>query len=618
MSSSNQPFDARRMMRLPTTALDDPRQFHMATIDEAMQLALAHQHGGRMREAEAAYREILARDPRHVEALNNLGNVLQDGGQLEAAIQCFERALALRPDAPPLHFNLANALRAGGFQLRALAGYRQAVALEPNFAAGYNNLALLQKEMGELDGAQRSLEEAVRVDPNYAEAHYNLGWVRQDRGDLSGAGESYRRSIELQPQNAAAHHSLGWVRQDRGDLSGAGESYRSAIELEPQNAVAHFNLGLVYQAQSDWERARRQFSEALRIRPQYAQPHCSLGVMHLAVGEDDQAFAHFERALEIDPQCPEAHYNRGVVLLSRGDYQAGWPEYAWRRRCSSHREPDFDRPAWDGSPLAGRTLLIRCNFGFGDTLQFARYVPEVRKRGAGRVLLAAQPALHPLLAESGLGPLVSPGARDLKYDCYISVMDLPCAFRSTDGTIPPGPYLRAAVPAVAKWAKTLAGLGGFQIGIAWQGDRNYVSDHLRSIPLAEFEPLARVPGVRLISLQKGDGVEQLPLVADRFDVTELPNTADRQFMDTAAIIANLDLVIAADTAVAHLAGAMGTPIWVALRLETEWRWPRGRDTTAWYPSMRLFRQTSGGDWASLFTQMAAKLHSMSLNRQTNR
>jgi tetratricopeptide (TPR) repeat protein len=555
----------------------------MATIAKTLELALAHHRDGRLGDAEAAYRQVLALDPRHVEALNNLGTVLQAQGQFVAAAACLERALALAPEVGVLHFNLANALRSSGDDTRAMAAYRRALILLPNFAACHNNLGQLQLEAGDRDAAQRSFEEAAGANPDYADAHYNLGAVLQDRGDLSAARACYLR----------------------------------AIALQPERATAHYNLGMVCEDQLDWTAARAAFQEASRISPEYVEPHCHLGAMLFAHGDDQRALEHFDRALQIDPDNAEAHYNRAVVLLGRGDYANGWPEYAWYSKCPLLANSPFDQPLWDGSPLSGRTLLITCQCGLGDTLQMARYLGEVRKRGAGKILFAAQETLHPLLADAGLGELVSPHARDLEFDVQISATELPYVFRSNDATIPAPPYLQARETLLAKWRQKLASLDGFRVGIAWQGSPTYRLDHLRSIPLHEFEPLARVEGMRLISLQRGVGCEQLPRLAGRFAVTELGADVDQEaaFLDTAAIIANLDLVIASDTAVAHLAGALGAPVWLALPRGAYWRWQRTRDTTAWYPGMRLFRQVSVGDWTGIFKEMAESLPSIVHSKQ---
>jgi len=535
-----------------------------------------------LREAEATYLAILQHDSRQVEALNNLGNLWLVQGQVAAAIGTLEQALQILPNSPQLHYNLANACRTGGDNQKALEGYRRAIAIAPDLAPAHNNLGTLYKTQGDLASAERSLAEAVRIDPRYAEAYYNLGSIRQDRNNLAGACESYRRSIELCPDN-------------------------------PQ---AHYNLGTVYQAERQWDQAERCFNEALRWRPGYAQPHCNLGILRLSVGDDAAALQHFDQALAIDPACPEAHYNRGVVLVGCGKFTEGWPEYAWNARCPLNGVPTFSRPAWDGAPLAGRTLLVHCHNGLGDTLHFVRYLPEIRRHGAGRILLAAQERLHPLLADAGLEcELVSPQTVDLDYDCYVSVIDLPMVFLTSDENLPPTrPYLKPRAALVDTWHTRLANLQGFRVGINWQGNPAYPWDQLRSFPLSAMEPLARVPGVQLVALQQGLGREQIAALGGRFDVVDLSSTVegndiDREgaFLDTAAIVANLDLVITTDSSAAHLAGALGAPCWLALHRGADWRWRRELETTFWYPSLRLFRPGIEPGWQALFERMADEL-----------
>jgi hypothetical protein len=259
-------------------------------------------------------------------------------------------------------------------------------------------------------------------------------------------------------------------------------------------------------------------------------------------------------------------------------------------------------------PLAGRGILVHADHGLGDTLQLVRYVDALVAHGAGRVWLGVQTSLHPLLADSGYRDLVPPEGDGASFDVHISIMDLPCVFRSTDETLPARvPYLRAQTNRAERWRGALSAIGGLKVGIAWQGNRNYAWDHLRSIPLAEFGPLAAVEGVRLVALQQGDGRRQLKDVS--FPVVDLGEAVDRDapFVDTAAIIAGLDLVIASDSALAHLAGALAAPIWLVLPRGAEWRWKHQGETTAWYPTMRLFRQRGGGGWAEVMQQVARHL-----------
>jgi tetratricopeptide (TPR) repeat protein len=541
---------------------------HAQPLDEALALA----RGGRLREAAEAYRRILAADPRHLPALNNLASVLARTGDLAGAIACYEQALAVRPDMPELHFNLANCLRAAGASERALQSYHRAVNLAPDFAAGHNNLALLQKAVGDLEGAERSLDEAIRLKPSSAETHYNLGTVRRLRGDLAGAQASFEKAIEL--------------RSDAAALQGLGE---------------------VHEARLDWPRARELYTAALASRPHYARPHCSLGLLLLAEGELDAALDHFDAALTIDPECADAHASRGLVLLSRGDYERGWPEYAWYRRCPGFVRRPVNWPQWEGDPPAGRTMLVYSEHGLGDALQFVRLLPELRRRGAARVPLAVPLALHPLLAESGFDDLVSADGELPPFDVACSLLELPCLLRVTDETIPPAPYLRVGAADIARWRPAVEHGGTFRVGIAWQGRLSYPWDHLRSIPLREFAPLAEIAGVQLVSLQLGEGRGQLAELGGSFPVAEPAGVAERTLVDTAALIGNLDLVIASDSAVAHLAGALGAPVWVALPRGADWRWQHERETSPWYPTMRLFRQRSLGRWDDVFARMAGEL-----------
>ena len=312
----------------------------------------------------------------------------------------------------------------------------------------------------------------------------------------------------------------------------------------------------------------------------------------------------------VEPDFAEAHCNRGMLLLGEGNYAEGWPEYAWYSKCGSYYGSQFRQPLWDGSALAGRTILIVCDHGLGDTIQFVRHLPWVKRQGAGKILLSAQSALDPLLRESGFDELILPGAEPTDFDVHIPTVMLPALYYADRHSIDAGgPYLRASHELVERWKAELAGLNGLKVGLCWQGSNQFPLNSLRSVPLADFAALAR-PGVNLIALQHGEGREQLVEIADRFHVVDLGSEIDRDsgaFMDTAAIIENLDLVITSDTSMAHLAGALGASVWVALSFAPEWRWQRQGDTSPWYPTMRLFRQQTPGDWRGVVERMADEL-----------
>ena len=389
-------------------------------------------------------------------------------------------------------------------------------------------------------------------------------------GDGEAAMRAFVEAARSDPQLAEARFNLATALQKCGNLEAARSSYLRAIELDPGHAPSHFNLGSVCQYMKRWDEARDSYLAALRLRPDYAEAHCNLGVLHTNLGEYEEAKTRFDRILELQPECAEAHCNRGMLLLGEGDYAIGWPEYAWYSKCGTYYGSQLPQPLWDGSPLAGRTILIVCDHGLGDTIQFVRHLSWVRQQGAGRILLAAQRALHPLLAESGFGELISPDHFPKDFDVHIPTVMLPALYYAERHTIDgQTPYLRARDDLVERWREQLAPLGGFKIGICWQGSERFPLNNLRSVPLAEFAPLAERSAARLISLQQGDGREQLSQIADRFSVIDLGDEVDREhgaFMDTAAIIRNLDLVVTSDTSMAHVAGALGARVWVALAL----------------------------------------------------
>ena len=344
----------------------------------------------------------------------------------------------------------------------------------------------------------------------------------------------------------------------------------------------------------------------MALRPDYAEAHNNLGNVLLDQGKFDESAARFEQALALRPDYAVAQMGLASCYLVQGKYELGWPAYEGRLRLPGV-EPQPSLPRWTGEPLAGRRVLLVAEQGLGDTLHFVRYARLLKERCA-RVVLACHAALGRLLASHpDLDELFILGsAVDLpRSDFYLPLLSAPGAFHTTASTIPSEvPYLSADPELTDQWRRELAGIDGFKIGIAWQGSRGYRFDRSRSIPLADFAPLASLPGVRLVSLQKGFGSDQVATVD--FPVLDLSGRLDEvagPFMDTAAVIRNLDLVVTPDTAIAHLAGALGVPVWVALQFSPDWRWLQGRDDSPWYPTMRLFRQTTFGGWPEVFERI---------------
>jgi tetratricopeptide (TPR) repeat protein len=566
---------------------------------------------GKLDEAVAVLQRALARKPDFALAHNNLGVAFKHQGKRQEAVACYRRALELKPGFAEAHSNLGDALNDQGEWEEAAACCRRALELKPGLIEAYNNLGNALKGQGKLDEAAACYRRAVALKPDYAEAHNNLGNALNGQGKLDEAAACYRRALELKPDHAEAHGSLADALKDQGKLDEAAACCRRVLELKPDSAAAHNNLGGVLKDQGKLDEAVACYRRALELEPDFAQAHNNLGAVFHDQGKFDEALACYGRALELKPDYANAHHNRSLVRLLVGDFQHGWPEYEWRWRTKGYGPLPFRQPLWDGRPLQGGSILLFAEQGLGDVIQFARYAALLKASGA-RVIVGCQEPLLRLLARCcGIDALVGPGDDLPAIDVCASLLSLPGIFHTSLETIPADiPYLSADRALVERWREELTGIAGFKIGIAWQGSPTYRADRDRSIPLACFEPLARCRGVRLLSLQKKWGAEQLHEIAGRFPVTDLGARLDETagaFMDTAAVMMSLDLVITSDSAIAHLAGALGVPVWVALPLVPDWRWLLDRRGSPWYPTMRLFRQKKAGNWAELFEEIKAEL-----------
>ncbi len=507
-------------------------------------------------------------------------------GQGVLAIQCIERAVEIKPNWPEAHSDLGNAYISQGRRAEAIACYREAVNLDPAFAYGYYNLGNALFEEGRLDEAACHFERAAELKPDLAGAHYNLGMVLMNQGKLDQAGACYQRAIELDPSFFKAHNNLGIVLAEMRQPEEAIVCYRRALKLNPDFQEAHYNLGIVLSEQARFE----------------------------------ESLVSYERAIDLDQGHVEAHFNRSQLLLLMGDFERGWPEYEWRW-LRKHTDPlPLPQLLWDGSDLNGKTILVHAEQGLGDTFQFIRFLPVLQGMGAKVLFGCQRPMMRMLGSAQGIDVLIADPDQIPPFDVHAPLLSLPRIFRTSLNTIPgQAPYLFAEQSLVERWRERLSGVDRFRIGINWQGRRGRGPHIKRDIPRAMFERLAGVPGVRMVSLQKeGAGQESgvggrgsagaevgtaHPTIIDLGDI----DTVNGAFMDTAAIMMNLDLVITSDTSVAHLAGALGVPVWVALPFVPDWRWMLDRSDSPWYPTMRLFRQKRLGDWAGVFEEIEAAL-----------
>ena len=564
---------------------------------------------GKLEEAAQSCRRALELNPNSAAAHYNLGSTLQDQMKLEDAIASFHSALALRPDYEAAHNNLGTIFLAQGKYDDAVNCFRRTLELQPEYAVAHYNLGTALQAQGKLDDAVACFQAALMRQSNLRDAYLHLAAIYHAQRELNKEVACYQAALILNPNDVATYNSLGNALLLLRKIDEASRSYRRAVEINPDDADAHSNLGNTLLHQGKPEEAAACCLRALELKADHAVAHNNLGNVMQALGKPDQAIHCYRMALKFSPHYPEPHYNQSLLMLQRGDFEQGVPEYEWRWQCQDYARAALKGTPWDGSTFGGRVLL-HTDQGVGDALQFVRYAPLVKQR-AGKVLLRCAEKLIPLFSRCrGIDAVISTKAVLPECEAELHLSSLPHAFQTTLETVPREvPYLFADSQLVEQWRARLP-TDAFKVGIAWQGNPQFKLDSLRSIPLTEFRPLGEVGGVRLISLQKGFGVEQLASIKGDFDVLEHGDELDEAagaFMDTAAIMMNLDLVVTSDTSIAHLAGGLGVPVWVALSSVPEWRWLLNRSDSPWYPTMRLFRQSVHGDWRSVFEQMQKEL-----------
>ena len=562
---------------------------------------------GRLEEALASFEQALRLAPNFAEAHVNVGNLLQQQGRFEEAIARYRQALLLKPESAEARNNLGNALRARGIGEEAVACYREALRLKPGYFDAWLNLSTALKDLGRLEEAEASCREALRLKPDLAEAYANLSAILLERERLEEAEASCREALRLKPDLVEALANLGAVLLEQQRYEPAKACCREALRLRPGYAEVHNNLGHVLLRQGRPEEAVDSYCEALRTKPDLAETHSSLGNAFRAQLKLREAESAYHTALRLQPDEVKAHWNLGMLLLLEGRFERGWQEYDWRWRAKNFPPYPFTEPRWDGSPLRGQTILLHTEQGLGDTLQFIRYIPLVKQTGA-TVVLSCQPRLVSLLRTvSGIDHLVPEGSALPDFDVYLPLLSLPSIFHTTLDNIPSQvPYLKAEPQLVERWRNRIASGGRYKVGLVWAGSSSHPKDRFRSLSLADFLPLAGIPGVAFYGLQKGPPAFELRSSPPGLEVTNLEEE-DNQITDTAAIIENLDLVISVDTMVAHLAGALAKPVWVLLSYAPDWRWLLDREDSPWYPTLRLFRQPRLGDWNTVIECVARAL-----------
>lgn len=574
---------------------------------------------------ERGYRAAIAAAPDDADALHRLGVLCHQTGRHADAISCLGRAAALRPADAVVHLNLGLACKAAGQADRAIALLGQAVRLAPSLAAAHFNLGNACLAAGRNADALAAFEATVRLDPDDLGALANLARAALASGNPERAALAANRAIALAPREAALYLLQGSALHAQERSEQAVDAYRTAVALAPGSLHAHLGAGTALSAAERYDEAIVALQEALRIDPECSPAWYNLGHAHLSLGNFDAAIAAFGRTLQLQPGLPVAHMNRALAWLAAGDFARGLPAYEWRlktvREVAAPVSPAGNDvlavPRWDGKPQASGHLRIDAEQGLGDTLQFLRFIPQARQCTL-RLTLRVQPALLSLLK-----PLEDCWGIDIvgahqpvpEVSCHVPLMSLPLLLGTTSATIPPMPALTVPAHYRKKWHAALASqadsastaVPARRIGIAWSGRLRPHEN--RAIPLPALAPLFACDHVEWFVLQRDVRPEELRFLASLPRAAHIHLHSDRidELTDTAAIVETLDAVVSIDTAIAHLAGSMGKPLWLLLAVAADWRWRLDRDSSRWYPSSKLLWQDCPGDWHGVIARLEREL-----------
>ena len=614
---------------------------------------IALQGLGRREQAMESFRRAIELSPGYTQAYNNLGLALLEQGHYEQALECYECALAIDADFVDALSNRGVALQSLGRYEEALASLDRAIAFGAG-AEAYNRRGLAQQGLARPEQALESFDAAIRTDLDYAEPYYNRGNILQELGRYADALADFDRVVALEPDDADAFYNRGNALHAMGRYEEGLSSFDKAITIRPDFALAFNNRGLALSELRRYEDALASYDSALANKPDFPEalsnrgdslrdlrryeealasydgalaafPQSAIALSNRGLtlqdmGRYGEAMASFDSALAVDPGFAQAHLNQSLCRLLTGDFERGWPQYEWRWEVEigGMTTRSFSEPLWLGEEsLKGRSILLHAEQGLGDTLQFCRYATLVAALGAS-VWIEVPASLKSLLTSlKGIKAVLAIGEPLPEFDYHCPLMSLPLALKTNLASIPANmPYLYPEPQAVSAWEQRLAGIEGYRVGLVWSGSprkeqrRVNAVDQLRSIPLAGFETLGTLEGVKFFSIQKGEPSGQLlelkkvgwrgPGLLDYTD--EL-----RDFSDTAAFTACMDLVISCDTSMVHLAGAIGKPVWILSRFNGCWRWLVDREDSPWYPSARLFRQRRPGDWDSVIESVKCEL-----------
>ena len=564
---------------------------------------------GRLDDAREAFAAALALEPRRLDAMNNIGLVLMGLRRPEEAVTSFDEVLAIDPDHLRALHNRATALAdIDGSLEEALAACDKVLTLDSKHVDTLNTRGVVLGKLRRHEEALATFDAALSIVPDRLDIEANRGVALQELDRLEEALASFDKVLASDPNNIAGLVRSGNVLIKFKRYADALANYDAVLALDPDNAVASTDRGVVLTLMGRLEEALACHERALRSDPDLVGAHINRGNTLGALARLEEALACYADALALAPEHDEAHFNAAVVRLCSGDFHEGWKQYEsrWKKKIKGGW-PDFPQRRWDGEKdLSGKTVFLSAEQGLGDTIQFARYAPLVAALGA-KVILGVQPPLRTLMATMpGVSLVISDGDPLPDFDLHCPLLSLPLAFGTDLATIPANiPYLSPYADRIAKWHERLPQSGRLRVGICWAGNREHVNDYNRSMPLERLAKIFSVSGLDFVCLQRDLSEAQAVILREHRVLQIADEFAD--FADTAAVVAMLDLVVAVDTSVAHLAGAMGKAVALLVPFSPDWRWLLDRTDSPWYPTMRLFRQTAPGDWDGVIERLRREL-----------
>jgi tetratricopeptide (TPR) repeat protein len=604
---------------------------------------LCHQRGN-LAEARKRYKEILKIQPSHCDALHLLGvlsaqeksfddalyfigkalviksdnpfyltdyaNVLMQKKRLNESITYYQKAIEVMPEYADAYNNQGLALVELDRPEDAINRYNTAIFLNPKFYQAYSNRGSAHRILGRLDESVADFDYAISINKNYFNAHFNKGNVLRDKKEFSAALVCYNSAIKIQPNNSEVYFNCAKLYSDIGDIQGAINMYETAIQKNQSYFEAYINIGQLLADVGKFSESISFYNKAIALKKTCAEAYYNRGNSFRELKELQRAIESYDRAIKYKKNYVDAYYNKALSLLLGGNLQEGFKYYEFRNFINEPNKRVFSQAPWlGGCDLAGKTIFVYHEQGLGDTIQFCRYLRHLESAGA-KILFAPQSTLMKLMESLEVHlQLVRIDDDSLTFDYHCPLMSLPYAFKTNLENIPSDiPYLAPSTSNLEKWTKKL-GPEGFKVGVCWQAGNTRYGKH-RSFSLSNLKKLSLLPNVRLISLQKEIAHFDDPDLLSKIKIEHLGQDFDNggdAFIDTSSVMKCCDLIITADTAIAHLAGALGVTVWVALNHVPDWRYFLERDDSPWYPTMRLFRQTNSEDWNQVFDEMANEL-----------